>query len=564
MYNKKTQFYELMIDEKNAKFDVILDGCEFSALDVRSAVNQTSDSFEVIIDAEEHIPTLVSVEENGKNTIFTWESESSLWSKKIYTLECTPLRFIYKFKVFGHGKVDGVDYFSGNRADRACGSSFEFDRGFIPLATLPYEDDYWFKSSEKCSRLDELMIPPMFCYAFSCQGITKKLMLGLIAEKGEHNFHRFIYDHSSMTDKGGGFFLSTDQHGHTSVDGEWTAPYIIGYGDEEVFEGLRKYSDFYFSSGIAAPKKNALVPKFWHGPIACGWTEQYAMRGSSSIFDACNQPVYENYINKLHEAGLYPRCLIIDDKWMTSYLTDIADEKKWPDLREFVDARHSQGIHTMLWFKLFDPDKVNGNFIIHADNEDRLIDPSHPEYIKLLDDALYRILSSDEGCYDCDGLKVDFAFFNPYGRNFTTYSGKYGAELLFDYTRHIYEKAKEIKPYAIINCSPAHPYFAAYCDQARIHDYDSANRSCKGDMKMRAKIFSIAMPGVLIDTDGGGRNTRRDVMRFLLAQPEFGIPDIYCISPLPYLKFTEDDLATLSAVWGEYTDRIDAMYDDVK
>ena len=64
----------------------------------------------------------------------------------------------------------------------------------------------------------------------------------------------------------------------------------------------------------------------------------------------------------------------------------------------------------------------------------------------------------------------------------------------------------------------------------------------------------------LLDTDNAGFTTTRDTMRWMLNQDLTGIPDIYCISPLPRFGMSEQDLADLAAMWKEYTYRVDAMY----
>ena len=81
---------------------------------------------------------------------------------------------------------------------------------------------------------------------------------------------------------------------------------------------------------------------------------------------------------------------------------------------------------------------------------------------------------------------------------------------------------------------------------------------------MRGKMFSIAMPGVLLDTDNAGFNTSRDTMRWMLDQPAVGVPDLYCVSPLPGggFAFEKEELDAIAQVWREYTARIDRMYGD--
>ncbi|MGN1345138.1 MAG: hypothetical protein ACI4V1_00010 [Eubacteriales bacterium] len=565
MYHIKKLAYELEID--GGKINVILDGCAVAGLDVRSAVHQTGEDLKTIRDEEPTVPELVGTKEENGTICFTWKNKSSLWEEKTYTLECTPLRFLYKVSVRGRGKVDGVDYFTGNAAEPGHGSDYEFQWGFNPCISWYNQEDYYFKASEKCYRWSVLMVPPMFCYAFRCEGLARQLALGLAAERGEHNFNSFTYHPVPSHNWHSTFYLSTDQDGHTEVDGEWTAPHIVGYGADDEFDAMKKYSEYYVASGIAKVKKQEIPPKFWHGPIACGWIEQFARYYDKKIgpVDLACEEIYEDYVKRLHDAGLYPRCLIIDDKWQTHYAIDIANPDKFPDMRAFVDRRHAEGIHTMLWFKIFDPDGLDcDEACVTTERSGKRIDPSHPYFLKVLDDALYRIFSSDEGCYDCDGIKIDYAFQIPIGREMKTYSGKYGVELLYDFMEHIYTTAKKIKPYALINCSPCHPYFAHICDQGRLHDYDGSNRFCGEDLEFRAKMYRIAMPGTLLDTDNAGFNTRRDTMRWLLKQPQTGVPDLYCVTPLPSFGFDKDDLEALSTVWKEYTDRIDRMYGEEK
>lgn len=544
--------------------DVVINGVAFASLDVRCAVNVTNSDYSITVEDERTLPILDSVAEQKGEAVFTWKNRSSLWEKE-YILTCTYLRFRFAVKVKGKGRIDSVNYFSGNMAQPGFGSGYEFSYGFNPCKSWYDTEDYYFKASTECCRWSVLMVPPMFCYAFRCEGLGEQLALGLAAQQGEHNFHSFSYHLSPAYNWKSGFYLTTDQHGHTEVDGEWTAPCIIGYSAADEFEAMRKYSEYYFASGIAKTKIASVVPKFWHGPLVCGWIEQgaYAMTDEKhrSGFDLACEEVYENIVCLLKKNDLHPAAVIIDDKWMTHYATDVADPGKWPDLRAYVDRRHAEGINTILWFKLWDPDGWDKELCVTADNGEVRIDPSHPKFIENLDQAIYRIFSSDKGCYDCDGLKLDYAFIIPIGRKFKTYSGKYGVELLYDMMERIYKKAKEVKPTALINCSPCHPYFAHICDQARLHDYEPKNRNNLEDLSMRGRLFSLAMPGVLLDTDNSGFITRRDTMRWQLNQHMIGVPDLYAISPTPALDINSDDLGAIAEMWREYSAKIDAMYD---
>lgn len=546
-------------------FDVSIAENRFCTLDVRTSLPQTSDTLSEIGEHEPEFPVLTAVEEQTGEITFTWCGKSDLWEKKIYVLHCDFLRFTYTVTVCGKGDVDSVQYFSGDRTGAKPGSAYEFSEGFTPCVSWYNEEDYRFRASMDCHRWSVLMVPPMFSYSFGMTGVRDRLSLGLVAQRGEHNFHAFDYK-VVRHEWGSGFYLTTDQSGHTHVDGTWTAPAIIGYGAANEDDALRKYTDYYFTSGIAKPHTTGLPPRFWQGPMLCGWLEQ-AMRVGDPAFpgmtitELAREELYETLAGKLSKYDMHPTALIIDDKWQAHYATDEADPGKWKDLRAFVDRRHREGIHTMLWFKLWDPDGWDAKLCVTADNGEVRIDPSTPEFLENLDRALYRILSADDGCYDCDGFKLDFAFINPIGRRVKTFSGKYGVELLYDMMAYIYNKAKEIKPYALVNCSPCHPYFAHICDQARLHDYDSKNRDNREDLEMRARMFSLAMPGVLLDTDNAGFNTYRDTMRWQMDQHMIGVPDLYALSGNDSCPLGDEDFLAISAMWREYGKRIDLLYD---
>jgi hypothetical protein len=554
--------YTLVID--GARADVVLGGTTVAGLDVRSAVHQMNGGGETVCDAEPEAPRFVGAMDTEEGKRFVWQGRSVLWEEKLYTIDATPLRFVYRVRVKGRGRVDCVEYFSGDAGAPYFGSEYEFSSGFFPCPPQPWArgEDYTFKTSEDFHRDPILMVPPTFLYAFRTEGLARQLALGLAAAPGEHNFRSFDYRISRHEWWASRFTLTAAMDGHTAVDGEWTAPHVVGYGAEDEYDAVRQYAEYYFSEGGAQPPRRTVPPKFWHGPIACGWTQQHSENGfAERDQNGARETVYADFLDRLHRAGLYPRCLIIDDKWQSQYGTCTADPEKWPDLRRFADARHAEGIRTLLWFKAFDPEGIPEEALAVTENGQRWLDVSHPAYLALLREIIRRVLSADEGCYNCDGFKIDNVNAFPVGRGFCTYSGKYGVEYLYDFYRFFYETAKAVKPDALVNCSPCHPYFAACCDMVRLHDYNPNNRNCREDLARRAKICAAAMPGVLIDTDGTGINTNRDSLRWLLAQTGVGVPSLYCISPMSFgAALTEDEVRAAAQLWREYTLRVDRSY----
>ena len=164
---------------------------------------------------------------------------------------------------------------------------------------------------------------------------------------------------------------------------------------------------------------------------------------------------------------------------------------------------------------------------------------------------MHRLLSSDEGCCNAYGLKLDYAFTQPVGKDAKSYSGKFGVELFLDYIALIHDCAKAAKPEAIISASPCHPLFTNYVDHARLHDYYPDLRRCYEEFTFRREIYDIAMPGVLFDTDGAAYNTRRDTMRYMRLAPKIGITEF------PSLTLSDDDWESVADIWREYGELID-------
>ena len=544
---------------------VLAGGEVLAVLDVRCGVPQTlDDNSGAIEDAEPDVPVLTGAEITADEAVFTWKNKSSLWNKT-YVLRCNWLRYTFEVTVEGKGRVDAVQYFSGDAAAKCYGSRYEFSEGFIGATNMRNLHNYAFPACHSYDGYSEELVPPMFCYAFRAEACARRIGFGLVAKRGEHNFHKFNYRtlKKNKPYPYTRFWLETDQAGHTTVDGKWTAPMILGLFGDDPWEILNQYRDYYFASGIARPYANTDIPRFWHGPILCGYIEQLIQQHNLGVhwMKLANEEFYEGILAKAKHHGLEPGFMIIDDKWQVDYANDVADPEKFPNMRAFIDRRHAEGLKTVLWWKLWDAEGAKPEWCTPTCEEDVVrIDPSNPDYLKMLDENLYRLLSSDEGCYDADGLKIDFGFFNPIGRNVKTHSGKYGVELFYDYLEHIYKRAKEVKADCLMNSSPCHPYFADICDEARIHDYYPRNRNNREELELRTRLYTTALPGVLVDTDNAGFNTRRDILRWLLTQQHQGAPALYAVSGTENSQLDDADFRAIAQVWREYNAKIDAQY----
>ncbi|MBQ7714847.1 MAG: hypothetical protein IJT70_03145 [Clostridia bacterium] len=546
--------YALEVSEDS--IDVIISGERAARLSPASAVNTASGN-ETAFD----VPGALELTEGycGDDYVFTWKTKSSAWEEAEYVLTACETRCEYYVRVRGRAAVDGVAYFCGDVTSDRAGSEYEFDRGFTPIPTVDGASQCYFSAQRDFDEFSFLTIPPMFVYVFELCGASAKLAFALSAERGEHNFTKFAY----KTRSGGllrRFWFETDQCCHTEVDGEWKTPTVMIYGAASEKEALEYYSRYYFATGKADIKEYSKIPRFWYGPIACGWTEQAAYAYSKGInasqYDLARRDVYDNFNAELERRDLHPTLMIIDDKWQTEYGDPYADVSKWSDLRGWIDEnREVRGRHTMLWFKLWASDGLPDSMCMASESEynKRCADPTNPAYRSLLKKILRRLLSSDEGCYNADGLKLDFAFFQPVGRSAVSHSGKYGVELYLEYLKFIYTAAKEIKPEAVISASPCHPLFAPYVDHARLHDYHPDLRRCPEEFDFRSTLYRTALPWSLIDTDGAAFRSQRDTMRYMVSAPKIGIPDLYCISDMPSLSLSDDDWRCVANVWREYS-----------
>jgi len=505
-------------------------------LNIGCAVNS------VVCDDVDEEGYLLSQEKLGDKEVFTWTGRSNIWEKKEYILEIYKDNFLFRVKIYGEGTLGKVDYFSR--------SSYEFSRYFIPnplggALTLPQ-----YHSPEQDGTVAmQYSTPPLLGFSFEFE--NGWLSMGIAPQPGNYNFEKFDYEYA----RSGCFALSTDFMGYTKVNGEFELPGIMGGFGSDEYDALASYADGLYEFCGYKRKSWSDSPRWWYGPLFCGWSEQAAMNPENQ-FDAANQKNYEDMSRRLDEFGLKPTAIIIDDKWQTSYGESLPDPEKWPDLRGFTDREHEKGRKIVLWFKSWNHEGLDADECVRWYSLPQGADPTSPLYIKRVEDTLYKLLSSEDGCYNCDGFKIDFANVMPHGKNLKSYGNVYGIELLKELMKLIYNTAKSIKPDCLINNSCSHPYFAEVTDQCRLHDYAGTQRSAWTVMSYRYRLYQAAMPGVLIDTDTV-RSNYRETLDYINRCGELGAPDLYFLSNNAKVNFDDQILDALKVSWGKYSDQLD-------
>ncbi len=505
------------------------------------------------------------------DSAFLWRVKSSQWEKE-YRLDCDPEGFEFTVTVRGRGDIGQVNYFARAREDGpTTGSVYHFCEYFIPYVGTDPHIRSVMPASLSFRSFYELMIPPPYCFSFRTEELEGRFALGLVAREGEYNFLHYDYQCLREGMHHFTFCVSTDLEGHTKADGSYELPKIRGYFAENDLDAVRKYAEYHYSRGLCRRRDYSHVPHWWKGPIVCGYAEQEKLEymGRREQDGAC-QELYTEVAENIREKGLRPTILIIDDKWQRAYGDCLPDPEKWPDMRGFVDEMHRRGIHVLLWFRLWGGEGLPEDEIMPGDGNPyhggRLdmppyADPTNPKYREHLKKILHTLLSDEEGCMNCDGFKLDYALVMPYGKAAKSWGGQYGAELTKRLYTLIYETAKAIKPDALINASPCHPYFAEVCDEARLHDCCWDLRNETEQMTLRAKLFDAVMPGVLIDTDCADYDDREDAMRYFRNASKIGIPDIYRFFNDQYFQLSENDWKEIAQLFNAYRDRIDGEPD---
>ena len=502
--------------------------------------------------------SLVSIDQNDGLKVI-WQAENSLWDKKKYVLKLKDNTLCYHIEVKGNGAPENIEYFRGGES--VNGSEFSVagylnvnsqnldkERSKFMIDTAGSIEGYEFKGALMPLRA----APPPFVFPFWNDYNDDTVYVGLAAEKGKHNFERFVIKAPRVGWQKTGISFVVPLKSYTEINGSWKSPYIlIGFGKNDM-DAINNYSQWQYDNlnfKKHITKENA--PLWWKGPMFCGWGAQCSLRLKTGLKspDHATEYYYNGFLNKIDSIGLNPSLVMIDDKWQKEYGTLEVDTNKWPDLRAFTNKQHAEGRKVLLWFKLWDAEGVPEDECIMLDGKKYCVDSTNPKYLKRLKERIHALLSSDAGSYNCDGFKLDFMDLNPRMEGAVAYEkGVYGLEMMKRLFHNVYLISKEVKSDCLINMSSVHPYFAEDCDQYRVHDYDMSLRSPISVIKFRCEFANAVMPEVLIDTDGSVGTNKNETLFTYLQMPKLGVPDLYDLPD----DFMDEDWAELKKAWDEY------------
>lgn len=483
-----------------------------------------------------------------ENDRCTWTVRTSNWEKKEYSLSCEGPAIVLRLKVQGKGKLGKLRYFpEGGKSGKKL--SFEVSRYFVPVAlggakAVPQ----WHNTMESANiDLYMYMTPPLLAFPFTGP-FSGTCAIGLAPKPGAYNIDHFRCEFASFRD---GLF-STDYLGYTEVNGTYELPVLTFTSGTDEFASLAAHSDWLYQFGGCTRVDRSNVPSWWLGPIYCGYGDQHILSPNAN---GATQKNYTILSRRLDELGLKPAVIIIDAKWQDQLGAFLPDTTKWPDLRAFVDAEHAKGRKILLWLKAWDNEGLRSEECVRCYYSTFSADPTSPAYQKRIKETMHKLLSSDPGCFDCDGFKIDFANCMPSGKDLVTHErGIYGIELLKRMMTLLHDAAKAAKPNCLINNSCSHPYFAEVTDQCRLHDFPGQLRFLWEVREYRAKLFRTAFPGISIDTDDERSSSKEQSLNYIRRAPEIGVPVLYCLHN-PFM--TDDDYREIAKIWADYSRKLD-------
>lgn len=237
--------------------------------------------------------------------------------------------------------------------------------------------------------------------------------------------------------------------------------------------------------------------------------------------------IYE-FVDFIEEkTGIKDFTLTIDGYWFENVgdyknVNKLIFENK-ERLRECIDYLHEKGHKVILWFSQFRNDRSDPASIIKTDYKD-IFDYTRSEIRTYIKDTLYFILSSDQGCLNADGIKLDFSFLLHDMEKFEldNLEWGYGDQYRGKVNEFLIECATSIKEDALISDTTAEPSVAL--NVIRLND-DWGETISSWLERARKSVYT---KHAIIDTDGY-EMSKNKYEEYAFAAPVFGVPNFYCI-----------------------------------
>lgn len=495
--------------------------------------------------------------------VITATSRSTVWDSRVTTTRFRPDRIETSTTVTGQGRITELHLLGGRRTPRGfLPSGSHLRQAYSPNPDHPtrvVRDALEPATISVCGEGSEpgierwLFSPAPWCFAAEVG--DRWIGMSVVAPIAEQTFTNYHY--LPVT---GGFSLRLDYEGQTVVDGTFRTPLLVvhldGTDPEEVLIRHRELLDSY----DVVPVRKAETQPWWQGTIFCGWGAQCAIAART---DQAPQPLatqvnYDRFLESLAAQSIYPQTVVIDDKWQQEYATCRPDPAKWHDLKGWIAERHAAGQRVLLWWKAWDEEGAPAEACItDAGGNPVGLDADSPACVELIAAAVEYMLSADG--LDADGFKIDFTARTPSGSSLRHSGPRWGAALLHEQLRLVYDTAKRVKPDALVVTHTPNPAFVDVTDMIRLNDVLRADHGEPGyvarHMTYRAGVVRSACPELGIDTDGWMMPSHAEWREYLKIQHGLGVPALYYVDGTDTDRhdFGPDDFAAIQASWKNFS-----------
>ncbi len=487
----------------------------------------------------------------------SYNIKSNIWEEKIIDFHFLEDRFYYMIKVKGKGHLKDIEYFSSHYTESLRWSAGRFyskllvDKIFNPE---PYVDENYYHNPMESSSIDLngvpiwgkdgwFFTPPPFCFALIKNNTC--FSMGIKCNAGENNYTSFNFI------GGRGNYLSLNYEGHTEINGEFTSPKVAFIFGEDEYKVLGEYCR------EIAIKVNKTNFSWWREPIFCGWGAQGALSQvkNKPTPEFSSEESYYYFLNYLSEKNIEAGTIVIDDKWQKNYGICDVDDKKWPDMKGFIEYAHSKGKKVLLWLKAWDKEGLEDFLCIKDESGFALaVDPTNRDYKLFFKERIKYMLHKD--FLNADGFKIDFTARIPTGPYIKKSGNIWGLELMREYLKIIYLSSKNVKEDALIIAHCPNPYLEDVFDMVRLNDINTSS-NINNAMIHRAKVAKLACPNLLIDTDNWPMPNKKAWEDYMDIQPELGVPSIYYLTSIDNSKeaIDEEGLSKLKNMITRYKEK---------
>lgn len=383
----------------------------------------------------------------------------------------------------------------------------DFDRAFTPQARNNSHRNLDFFSHLPDISSNGYFTPPLL--EFSIGSKCGWVSFGLL-DIPDTKLCRLTEDMDFLVQSSGGNVVCT----------EYVMPEIAVFFSGDEWEAISDFRELLIKFGKYTPekKKYSELPDWWKKPLVCIYGDQLI---DECVGQAIDEAWVEGIVNCAEEDwGMHDFNLVIDDSWQLSHsMTPVVDEKRFPDLRGFIERMHARGHRVLLWMTPL-MDKITNGFKTKSEKLGVVTDYECPSpYYKDFPGTYFIDYTADNarqfiketvgflfgkgiGELGADGVKLDFLANH---RDPALPESHYahpergiGMREMYLFYETFYEEAKRVNPDVIIDATVGDPRFEKFVDYNRMHDTHSGNI----EKDLRVRVSTLACPDLTVDSDG--------------------------------------------------------------